>query len=113
LIGSLQAISLVEAQKPQSGNYPNSMFQSSTTITPEFLVKSTSRDYTTRLAKGGMPFLYNIVYCVLANLDENKVESSTEHHKDHHLDNCNAKELKMEGIAYANCATPQMHSLHR
>ncbi|KAH9469244.1 hypothetical protein Pst134EA_009766 [Puccinia striiformis f. sp. tritici] len=54
-----EAVNILDRQKPDSGYYPNGLYQRSTTVTAKFLNDQTTREYNHRLTRDGIPFLLN------------------------------------------------------
>jgi hypothetical protein len=103
----------VESQRPKFGNFPAGLFQSSTTVSPDFLSNKNHQEYSTRLAKDGMPFLYNLVYCVIGQpLEQEKLQDKApQGQSNSNSDNVkhdNSKRLELEGLAYGKSVNPPL-----
>ncbi|KAA1083757.1 hypothetical protein PGT21_006018 [Puccinia graminis f. sp. tritici] len=110
-----EAVEIVERQRPPSGNYPKGLFQSSNTITLDFLDEKTQQKYINMLTEDGMPFLYSLVYRVLWK--SNDVEAYAPVDGDDQItddfDHDDEEGLNMEEIAYGHVPSSEMHRTRR
>ncbi|KAA1066962.1 hypothetical protein PGTUg99_019812 [Puccinia graminis f. sp. tritici] len=110
-----EAVAIVERQRPPSGNYPKGLFQSSNTITSDFVNEKTQQHYINLLTKDGMPFLYGLVYRVLSK--SNEIEANTPVNSDDQItaefDNDDEEGLNMEEIQYGHLPFSKMRATHR
>ncbi|KAA1075118.1 hypothetical protein PGT21_029411 [Puccinia graminis f. sp. tritici] len=113
-----EAIHIVEGQRPPRGNYPNGCFQSSRTVSPEYLSEESKRRDIEQLTKSHTPFLYDLLIGVLSNsddvADEGDEDSTNEEPVNFSNTDClpeadleEARILQLEGIQYARLSNAQ------
>ncbi|PLW29882.1 hypothetical protein PCASD_16590 [Puccinia coronata f. sp. avenae] len=97
-----KAINIIKDQRPPSGNYPAGLFQSSKTKNHQFLSHDTHQEYTARLAKDGMPFLYNLLNQVLVESTSQELSDTLGHNilTTSTVNDKHAEGLQLEGISY-------------
>ncbi|KAH9459914.1 hypothetical protein Pst134EB_008128 [Puccinia striiformis f. sp. tritici] len=110
-----EAVDIVDHQKTDSGYWPKGLFQSSTTVTTEFLNDQTTQKYNHRLTRNGMPFLYGLVNGVLLSSFENKMKAPEEEPEElnTNLDDNDAEGLHMEAIGYKQLPLSQLRARDR
>ncbi|KAA1073437.1 hypothetical protein PGT21_012114 [Puccinia graminis f. sp. tritici] len=112
-----EAIAIVLDQEAPRGNYPNGGYQSSATVTAEYLSEETKRIDNEKLTIEHTPFLYNLIFQVLSQSrsqkktpDPNEVDENWPCDKDDPEEN---ELVNHDGVSYAPIADPQLRLRHR
>ncbi|KAI9612069.1 hypothetical protein H4Q26_008159 [Puccinia striiformis f. sp. tritici PST-130] len=121
-----EAVNILDRQKPDSGYYPNGLYQRSTTVTAKFLNDQTTREYNHRLTRDGIPFLLNFssklfsrsteeILTALMNSFENETKALEEEtgELNKNLDDNEAEGLDMEAIGYKQLPSSQLRARDR
>jgi hypothetical protein len=105
LFFSSQAIAIVVDQEAPRGNYPHGGYQSSATVTAEYLSEETKRVDNEKLTIEHTPFLYNLIFEVLSQSrsqkktpDPNEVDENWTCDKDDPEEN---ELVNHDGVSYA------------